>query len=58
MADAQVQMSRVQRELLELKQRGQVKSQADKLRDCKLRSSFVLSGSRIVFINEHTLSRQ
>jgi hypothetical protein len=37
MADGQVQMNRVQRELLELKQRGQVKSQADKLKDCKFR---------------------
>jgi hypothetical protein len=36
MADGQAQMSRVQRELLELKQRGRVKTQADKLKDCKL----------------------
>ena len=31
------QMSRVQRELIELKQRGRVKTQADKLKDCKLK---------------------
>ena len=30
-------MSRVQRELIELKQRGRVKTQADKLKDCKLK---------------------
>lgn len=36
MADGRAQMSRVQRELLELKQRGRVKTQADKLKDCKL----------------------
>jgi hypothetical protein len=35
MADGRAQMSRVQRELLELKQRGRVKTQADKLKDCK-----------------------
>jgi hypothetical protein len=44
MADGRAQMSRVQRELLELKQRGRVKTQADKLKDCKLneRSSIPL----------------
>lgn len=41
----EAQMSRVQRELLELKQRGQVKTRADKLQECKLMVSvFRLSG--------------
>lgn len=48
------QMNRVQRELLELKQRGQVKNRADKLKDCKLirsalSSSLCKSWGRCVF---------
>jgi hypothetical protein len=45
MADGQAQMSRVQRELLELKQSGRVKSQADKLKDCKCFKSICFVGN-------------
>jgi hypothetical protein len=44
MVDSGPQLSRVQLELLELKQRGQVKTQADKFKECTLFANMVRLG--------------